>query len=93
VSGLVAQVQRLVSGIVRRLGGVPVGEVRAAEAEIARLRARLDKVTAQTARAKRKAPEVVTADRPKRPAGEPRKTREQHCTRTRETLMRGRSRG
>jgi type II secretory pathway component PulM len=93
VSGLVAQVQRLVSGIVRRLGGVPVGEVRAAEAEIARLRARLDELEAQRARATKTAPEVVQADRPKRPAGEPRKTREQHCTRTRETLMRGRSRG
>src|SRR5579883_1558560 len=78
----------MVSGIVRLLGGVPVGELRAAEAEIARLRARLDELEAQRARATKTAPEVVKADRPKRPAGKPRKKREQNFARKRETPTR-----
>lgn len=70
----------------RLLGGVPVSELRASQAELATLRARVGELEAEVGRKKK--PEFVKANRPKPTAGEPRKKREQNFARVRATPTR-----
>jgi transposase len=70
--------QCLAGRIVRLLGGVPMSELAAARARIADLEA-------QAARSKKKLPDFVKRNRPRRPADEPRKKREMNFARKRGT--------
>jgi hypothetical protein len=63
-------------GVIRRLGGVPVAELQQAQTELAVARAWIAAPEAQTAKTTEATPDFVTANRPKKAAGEPRQKRE-----------------
>ena len=73
-SMIVSRWRQVLAGLVRLLGGVPLAEFAAAEARIGELEA-------QATRTKKKPPDFVKRNRPKRPEGEARKKREQNFAR------------
>jgi transposase len=85
---VVGGLQRLAVGVIRRLGGVPIGELQRAQAALAAAQARIAELEAQAAKTKKATPDFVKANRPKKAEGEPRKKRTANFARKRETPTR-----
>ncbi|MBX6773195.1 MAG: hypothetical protein IRY83_15840, partial [Chloroflexi bacterium] len=80
----VGGLQRLAVGVIRRLGGVPIGELQRAQAALAAAQARIAELEAQAAKTKKATPDFVKANRPKKAEREPRKKRTGNFARKRE---------
>lgn len=81
---VVGRLHRLAAEVIRRLGGVPIGELQRAQADLADAQARIAELEAQATKAKKATPDFVKANRPKKAEGEPRKKREVNFARKRE---------
>src|SRR5690348_11706639 len=79
---------RLATGMIRRLGGVPIGDLQRAQADLADARTRIAELEAQATKAKKATPDFVKANRPKKAEGEPRKKRTVNFARKREAPTR-----
>jgi transposase len=87
-SMVVVGLQRLAATVIRRLGGVPIGELQRAQAALAEAQARIAELEAQATKTKKATPDFVKANRPKKAEGEPRKKRMVNFARKRETPTR-----
>ena len=84
----VGGLHRLAATVIRRLGGVPIGEWQRAKAELADARTRIAELEAQAIKAKKATPDFVKANRPKKAEGEPRKKRTVNFARKRDAPTR-----
>src|SRR5581483_9751065 len=84
----VGVLHRLAVGVIRRLGGVPIGDLQQAQADLAEARARIAELEAQATETKSAPPDFVKANRPEKAEREPRKKREVNFAREREVPTR-----